>query len=421
MHRVYHVHSLGTTGALLDPETSSRAKGAAGRLRLPRARRASRAPMDLSIIVPTFNEGPNVDELLRRIGETLEGRVFEVIFVDDSSDDTPTVISAAAERAGLPVRLIHRDVPTAGLGGAVVEGFRAATSRWCLVMDGDLQHPPEDIPRLIERAERGDVEVVIASRYASGGTSKGLADATRTAVSRASTALTKAMFPRKLAGCTDPMTGFFLLDTDAVDLDALRPRGFKILLEILARRQLRLDEVPFDFAQRYAGQSKATFTQGIRFLTQLAMLRFGRMSAFALVGGVGAIANLIIMWGLIRLGIDYIPAAIAASVITIITNFFLLEYLVFADMRSESGRMRARFVKSFTFNGLEAIIRIPVLSILVEGVHIPAVLAAALTLIAAFVLRFMFHALVVYAPARARRTAAAETAEAVSPGRTLEP
>ncbi|HCJ48500.1 MAG TPA: glycosyl transferase family 2 [Microbacterium sp.] len=377
--------------------------------------------MDLSIIVPTFNEGPNVDELLRRIGETLEGRVFEVIFVDDSSDDTPAVISAAAERAGFPVRLIHRDVPTAGLGGAVVEGFRAATSRWCLVMDGDLQHPPEDIPRLIERAERGDVEVVIASRYASGGTSKGLADATRTAVSRASTALTKAMFPRKLAGCTDPMTGFFLLDTDAVDLDALRPRGFKILLEILARRQLRLDEVPFDFAQRYAGQSKATFTQGIRFLTQLAMLRFGRMSAFALVGGVGAIANLIIMWGLIRLGVDYVPAAIAASVITIITNFFLLEYLVFADMRSESGRMRARFVKSFTFNGLEAIIRIPVLSILVEGVHIPAVLAAALTLIAAFVLRFMFHALVVYAPARARRTAAAETAEAVSPGRTLEP
>ena len=112
--------------------------------------------MDLSIIVPTFNEGPNVDELLRRIGETLEGRVFEVIFVDDSSDDTPTVISAAAERAGFPVRLIHRDVPTAGLGGAVVEGFRAATSRWCLVMDGDLQHPPEDIPRLLERAERGE-------------------------------------------------------------------------------------------------------------------------------------------------------------------------------------------------------------------------------------------------------------------------
>ncbi|MDJ1113869.1 glycosyltransferase [Microbacterium dauci] len=378
--------------------------------------------MDLSIIVPTFNEGPNVDELLRRVGAALDGRVFEVVFVDDSTDDTPAVIAAAAASAAFPVRLIHRETATAGLGGAVVEGFRAATSRWCLVMDGDLQHPPEDIPRLIERAEHGDVDVVIASRYASGGTSKGLADATRTAVSRASTGLTKAMFPRKLSGCSDPMTGFFLIDTDEVDLDELRPRGFKILLEILARRQLRTAEIPFDFAQRYAGESKATFTQGVRFLTQLAMLRFGRMSAFALVGGFGAIANLVIMWGLIRLGVDYVPAAVAASVITIITNFFLLEYLVFADMRSESGRMWARFAKSFTFNGLEAIVRIPVLSILVEGAHIPAVLAAALTLIAAFILRFMFHALVVYAPKRVRAGAThTEPAAAASPGRTLEP
>ncbi|MFS0866177.1 glycosyltransferase [Microbacterium sp. 179-B 1A2 NHS] len=378
--------------------------------------------MDLSIIVPTFNEGPNVDELLRRIGTALDGRVFEVVFVDDSTDDTAAIIAAAASRFPFPVRVLHRDVATAGLGGAVVEGFRAATSRWCLVMDGDLQHPPEDIPRMIERAERGDVDIVIASRYASGGTSGGLADATRTAVSRVSTSLTKAMFPRKLAGCTDPMTGFFLLDTDAVDVEALRPRGFKILLEVLARRQLRVDEVPFDFAQRYAGRSKATFTQGVRFLTQLAMLRFGRMSAFALVGGFGAIANLVIMWGLIRLGLDYVPAAVIASAVTIVTNFFLLEYLVFADMRSESGRMRSRFLKSTTFNGLEAIIRIPVLSVLVEGAHVPAVLAAALTLIAAFVVRFMFHALIVYAPKRTRRAAAvASTAAAVAPGRTLEP
>ncbi|MEV5041020.1 glycosyltransferase family 2 protein [Microbacterium sp. LMI1x-1-1.1] len=377
--------------------------------------------MDLSIIVPTFNEGPNIDELLRRIGESLEGRVFEVVFVDDSTDDTPQVIAAAAEGAPFPVRLIHRENADAGLGGAVVAGFQAATSRWCLVMDGDLQHPPEDIPRLIERADRGDVDVVVASRYASGGTSKGLADATRTAVSRASTALTKAMFPRKLANCSDPMTGFFLLDTHAVDVGALRPRGFKILLEVLARRQLRVDEVPFDFASRHAGTSKATFTQGVRFLTQLAMLRFGRMSAFALVGGFGAIANLVIMWGLIRLGMDYVPAAIVASVITIITNFLLLEYLVFADMRSESGRMLTRFLKSFSFNGLEAIIRIPVLSIIVEATHIPAVLAAALTLVAAFVLRFVFHALVVYAPRRPIRAVAAQESEpAAAGGRTLD-
>ena len=374
--------------------------------------------MDLTVIVPTFNEGPNVAELLRRLGSSLEGREFEVVFVDDSTDDTPDIIRVVAAGVDFPVRLIHRDEPVAGLGGAVLEGFRAADSRWCLVMDGDLQHPPEDIPRMLDRAAAGDVDIVVASRYVAGGTAGGLANATRTAVSRASTVLTKSMFPRKLHGCTDPMTGFFLVDRDAIDLDSLRPRGFKILLEILARRQLRIGEVPFAFATRYAGESKATFTQGIRFLTQLTMLRFGRMSAFALVGGVGAIANLVIMWGLIRLGMGYIPAAIIASEVTIIGNFLLLEYLVFRDMRADSGSMWMRFIKSFAFNNVEAVVRISVLPLLVQA-HIPSVLAAAITLAAAFVVRFVYHALWVYAPKRVSANAATPAVRE-SRSRTLE-
>ena len=374
--------------------------------------------MDLTVIVPTFNEGPNVAELVRRVGAALDGRDAEILFVDDSTDDTPDIIRVVAGTASLPVRLIHRDDPVAGLGGAVLEGLRAAEARWCLVMDGDLQHPPEDIPRMLDRATAGDVDIVVASRYVAGGTAGGLANATRTAVSRASTALTKSMFPRKLHGTTDPMTGFFLVDRDALDLDALRPRGFKILLEILARRQLRIGEVPFAFATRYAGESKATFTQGIRFLTQLAMLRFGRMSAFALVGGVGAIANLVIMWGLIRLGMDYIPAAIIASEVTIIGNFLLLEYLVFRDMRADSGSMWMRFIKSFAFNNVEAVVRISVLPLLVQA-HIPSVLAAAITLAAAFVVRFVYHALWVYAPKRVSANAATPAVRE-SRSRTLE-
>jgi dolichol-phosphate mannosyltransferase len=358
--------------------------------------------MELSVIVPTFNEGPNVRELLRRTAATLTGTAYEVVFVDDSTDDTPRIIEAAAAESTAPVRLIHRDFADGGLGGAVVEGVRAAHAEWCLVMDGDLQHPPEVIPQLLHRARRGDVDVVVASRYALGGTSTGLANTVRTGVSKVSTLLTKAMFPRKLHGCSDPMTGFFLLHRPAVDMEALRPRGFKILLEVLARKQLRVGEVPFDFAERYAGASKASFTQGIRFLTQLTMLRFGRMSAFAIVGGLGALANLAIMWALISLGVEYVFAAVVASIVTIIGNFFLLEYLVFADMRADSGMMRHRFLKSFTFNGLEALIRIPVLAVIVEFTHIPSVVAAGLTLVAAFVVRFVFHALVVYAPKRKR-------------------
>ncbi|MBB3157220.1 dolichol-phosphate mannosyltransferase [Microbacterium proteolyticum] len=367
--------------------------------------------MDLSVIVPTFNEGPNVAELVRRTTDALADRAVEVIFVDDSTDDTPDIIRAVAAAASIPVRLIHRDDPVGGLGGAVVEGIKAAASDRCVVMDGDLQHPPEVIADLLARAELGDVDVVVASRYVAGGTSDGLANAVRTMVSRASTLLTKSMFPKKLHNCSDPMTGFFLVDRSALEVETLQPRGFKILLEILARKQMRIAEVPFSFAPRFAGESKASFSQGMRFLLQLTMLRFGRMSAFALVGGLGAVANLAIMWGLQTVGVQYIIAAVIASVVTIVANFLALEYLVFADMRAESGLMRHRFIKSFTFNGVEAIVRIPVIWVLVSQAHIQSVVAAGLTLIAAFVVRFVFHALVVYAPKKSRIGKAARAIE----------
>jgi dolichol-phosphate mannosyltransferase len=370
--------------------------------------------MELSLIVPTFNEGPNVRELLRRIAASVVGTAYEVIFVDDSTDDTPDIVRAAAAESEAPVRLIHRDDPVGGLAGAVLEGVRAAESDWCLVMDGDLQHPPEIIPELVHRARRGDVDVVVASRYTEGGTSDGLANAVRTSVSKLSTLLTKAMFPKKLHGCSDPMTGYFLVNRSAVDVESLRPRGFKILLEILARRQLRVGEVPFDFAERFAGESKASFAQGIRFLTQLTMLRFGRMSAFAVVGGLGAVANVAIMWALTHLGVEYLWASLIASEITIIGNFLMLEYLVFADMRAESGLMRHRFVKSFLFNNVEALIRIQLLWLVVESTHISSVLATAILLVVAFVVRFVFHALVVYAPKRKRALATAEAPGSVA-------
>ncbi|RZI87291.1 MAG: glycosyltransferase, partial [Microbacterium sp.] len=195
--------------------------------------------MDLSIIVPTYNEAPNVGELVRRVTAAVSGLDAEIIFVDDSTDDTPDVVRAVAEVAEIPVRLIHRTQHTGGLGGAVVEGFRAARSEVCLIMDGDLQHPPEKIPEMLERFDRGDVDIVVASRYAGGGTAHGLADRSRVLVSKASTAITKAMFPMRLRTVTDPMTGFFLVARSTLDLESLRPRGFKILLEILVRRTYR--------------------------------------------------------------------------------------------------------------------------------------------------------------------------------------
>src|SRR5687768_1086838 len=100
--------------------------------------------MQLSIIVPTYNEAPNIAELVRRVTSEADGIDAEIIFVDDSTDATPDVVREVAASAALPVRLIHREHRTGGLGGAVIEGIAAADSDACLVMDGDLQHPPEE-------------------------------------------------------------------------------------------------------------------------------------------------------------------------------------------------------------------------------------------------------------------------------------
>ncbi len=362
----------------------------------------------VTVIVPTFNERGNVAELVARTSAALAGYDAEILFVDDSTDDTPAEIERVAADATLPVRLLHRDENVGGLGGAVVAGFAAASGDICIVMDGDLQHPPELIPALLERHAQGDVDVVLASRYIGGGDSAGLGTTIRFGVSRAATLLTKAMFPLRLAGTSDPMTGFFLVDRRLLDLDRLRPQGFKILLEILARTTLRTAEVPMDFGTRQHGTSKATIRQGATFLAHLTRLRFGKMSGFAIVGLLGAVVNLGIVWALTSMGVDYIWAAIIGAEVTIVGNFILLERFVFADMRKGAASLGVRFAQSFTFNNIEAALRIPLMALMVESWHLSVMLAMVLSLVAAFLARFLFHSLVVYRPRRGSRAPDAE-------------
>lgn len=362
---------------------------------------------EVTVIVPTYNERDNVAELVARTAAALAGRDAEILFVDDSTDDTALEVERVAADAPLPVRVIHREDNTGGLGGAVVVGLKAAASDLCIVMDGDLQHPPELLPSLLDRHDEGGADVVAASRYIGGGDTSGLGTAVRFGVSRAATWLTRAMFPIRLARSTDPMTGFFLVDRSRLDLDALRPQGFKILLEILARTDLRIAEVPMEFAERRHGTSKASLRQGATFIAHLARLRFGKMSLFAMIGVIGAVANLGIMWLLTDAGVPYVIAAIIGAEVTIIGNFLLQERFVFADMRTDARGLGLRFAASFAFNNVEAAVRIPVMSLMVESWHISSVLATALSLIVAFFARFLFHSLVVYAPRRRRKADAA--------------
>jgi dolichol-phosphate mannosyltransferase len=236
----------------------------------------------LTVIVPTRNEAANVAELVRRLDETLgtwrsAGHACTIVFVDDSDDDTAQTVERCRTDVATELYCIHR--PPAqrwgGLGGAVVDGLRASGSDYACVIDGDLQHPPELVSELWDRALRAgdEADLVVASRYCASGSARGL-DLRRTAISRTMTSLARLMFPGALRAVTDPMSGFFLVRRTALDLDRLQPEGFKILLEIAVRSPgLRVAEIPFTFGERFAGDSKADLRVGVSYLRHVAKLR----------------------------------------------------------------------------------------------------------------------------------------------------
>jgi dolichol-phosphate mannosyltransferase len=308
--------------------------------------------VSVTIVVPTFNESGNVPELVRRLDAVRDDAgIDEIIFVDDSTDETPQVIGAVSARSALPVRLVHRarDERVGGLSGAVVAGLQAAKSPWVIVMDADLQHPPEDVPRLMTAAEQGGVDTVVASRYCAGGDAAGLRGGVRRLVSTGSTRLASLLFPLRLRRCTDSMTGFFAVRRDAIDIGSLRPRGFKILLEILVRHRIRVTEVPFTFAERLAGESKATLRQGLRFVVQLAQLRWHmwwstkRAREMVSFGAVG-VTNLIVDVGLFNLLLltvrhDAAVAKLVSTTVATIASYFMNRHWTWRD-RARNGLHR---------------------------------------------------------------------------------
>ncbi|MBC2900827.1 glycosyltransferase [Streptomyces cupreus] len=362
-------------------------------------------PGAVTIVVPTFNESENVRELLHQITESVPTRLpCEVVFVDDSTDDTPEVIKKAAQDCPFPVAVIHRDDPVGGLGGAVVEGLKAATSDWIVVMDGDCQHPPSLVPELVATGERSNAGLVVASRYIKGGSRAGLAGSYRVAVSRGATWLTKSLFPRRLHGISDPMSGFFAIRRQAVTAEVLKPLGYKILLELAVRSRPReVAEVPFVFQDRFAGESKSTAQEGLRFLRHLIGLRTAspaaRMIGFGLIGASGFLPNLLALWILTGLGMHYLPAEIVANQFGVAWNFLLIEHLLFRDRRLHR-RWWDRAGRFALLANADLVLRIPLIALFVSEFHMGALSATAVALVTTFVLRFAATEALVYLPRR---------------------
>ncbi|HEY5880318.1 MAG TPA: glycosyltransferase [Nakamurella sp.] len=395
---------------------------------------------DVTIVVPTRNESGNVAELVRRLDSALGSIHAEILFVDDSDDDTPEVVRQVAHRTDRDVRLLHREPGRRDgrLGGAVVAGFQVARAPWAIVIDGDMQHPPESVPAMLAAAT-DDVDLVYGTRYDGAGDASGLNGRARELVSSASTMLAKVLFPRRLRGVTDPMSGFFAIRLAALDLARLRPVGYKVLLEILAASRLRrVVGVPFTFQSRHAGESKASMAEGMRFLTQLAALRAGmsvgrlmQFLAFAAVGLSGIAVNTIALWAI--LGWSAVPYLVASAVsanVAIVWNFALLEMFVFTSVRRRTPL--AGFGRFWLLNVALLPIQLLLTALLVEGMSMDPVWANVVVLFVVFVARYVLTSTWVYswseaadAPAtmagRHRRAAATpSTSQVVSPPDEIE-
>src|SRR5579864_3964941 len=257
----------------------------------------------LSVVVPTRNEAANLEPLWNRLAAALRGVAYELCFVDDSDDDTAERI-AAMEQAHPEVRLLaRRGLDRAGgLSTAVVAGLRMARGEFVCVMDADLQHPPELIPRLLDQAAAG-ADLVVASRYVAGGSSAGLDGWIRRAVSRGASLVAQVLF-REARLTTDPLSGFFLCRRTLIDGIEFRPVGFKILLELLVCVPgLGVVDVAVTQQRRAHGSSKAEMRQGLLYLGHLRSLFLdvpgsARRWKFALVGLSGVAVFVPVLWAL---------------------------------------------------------------------------------------------------------------------------
>jgi len=348
---------------------------------------------DISVIVPTRNEAGNIRPLLSRIEQATRKMKTEVVFVDDSTDNTPDIIKDLHDKFSLQVVLIVRPPEGRGngLGGAVAEGLRVARAPWACVMDGDLQHPPELILQLLEAAEKAKVDVVIGSRLAPGGDSSSLGSK-RNLISRVFAMTTRAAFPMRLKNITDPLSGFFLVRRAAVDFNSLRPHGFKILLEILIRcPDLQIIEIPFQFGYRQSGDSKASVRETIRLFHLLFRLRLATnhsLIQFLAVGASGLVVNNLALAAFTEFaGLHYLLSAVVATQVSTLWNFGLTERWVFGQRPTEHSFLR-RLISYMLLNNLMLLLRGPILSFTVERLGVHYLLSNLISLFALTLLRY---------------------------------
>ncbi|WP_375289615.1 glycosyltransferase [Qipengyuania sp.] len=304
-------------------------------------------PLELGIVLPTFNERANIATMVDRIARALEGVGWEAIFVDDHSVDGTADAVRAISRTDPRIRIIER-IGRRGLASAAIEGMCATSAPLVAVMDADHQHDPNLLVAMLEALRSGDYDLAYASRFAAGSSTARWNRPDRERMSGVANDLA-----RKLTGVelSDPMSGYFMLRTEDVRsrVDRLSGIGFKILLDILAtsKEPMRVKELPLDFAAREAGESKLDRVVAFEFLVGLYDKWLGRIipTRFALFGTIGAMGVLVHMAVLfaffqtIHVGAgkavftDFAIGQTIAALVAMTFNFTLNNALTYADQR----------------------------------------------------------------------------------------
>ena len=262
------------TGSLLIPET---APAATSDRDFQTNRGQKSYSVRFSLIIPTYNEGKNIRAIVSILTNLLDPVLpedYELIVVDDDSPDRTWEI-AQRLMVEYPQLRVMRRTTEKGLSTAVVRGWQAANGEVLGVIDGDLQHPPQVLLKLLAAMNDG-ADLAVASRHIEGGGVSSWS-AVRRFLSRGAQLLGLVILPQVVGRVSDPMSGYFMVQRQAIAGAALSPVGYKILIEVLGRGDIKeIAEVGYVFQERREGESKVTWKQYVDYIKHLIGLRVSR-------------------------------------------------------------------------------------------------------------------------------------------------
>lgn len=304
----------------------------------------SPVPIELAVVIPTYNERDNVAPLLALLEQALAGTEWEAIFVDDNSPDGTSEFIRGLAANNRRVRVLER-IGRRGLSSACIEGMLATAAQYIAVMDADLQHDESILPRMLERMKAENLDIVVASRKIEGG-SMGEFSRARVWLSTLGSRISRWV---SHSDVSDPMSGFFLVQRSFFRQIAprLTGTGFKILVDVLASAppNVRIGEVAYHFRMRKHGESKLDLGVELEYLYLLIDKMIGgvvptRFLLFVLVGSLGLLVHLSILGLLFGRGhLGFLASQTTATVVAMTFNFLLNNVVTFRDRQLKGWRI----------------------------------------------------------------------------------